>query len=153
MKATLLLLAVTLFASASAEARKSAYHGNFLICANEENTLKMTADLSDGKNEKVATAVFKEIKEIFPEAQKGKPLFNFSFYPSKKTPLLVTRLGEREPEIRLTVDPEQKEYEVLYDTKEPMIYKMARFKAILSVKSFKVSERQVTCTESKWESN
>ena len=149
----LLLPLALILSSALAHAKPAPYHGNFIICANEENTVKMTADLSDGKSEKVATAVQNGVKMVFPESQGGHSHYFFSFYPAKKTPLLVLKRGEREPEIRLSADPAGGEPEVLHDRKDPLIYKMIRFKALLSLKTFKVHERPVSCTESKWESD
>jgi hypothetical protein len=154
MKAANLLSLSLLLLPVLANAKQAPYHGNFIICTNEENTVKMTADLSDGKNEeRVATSVAKDRKLIFPEFQRGKALYQFKFYSSKKAPLLVTRKGERDPEIRLILDPEQKEYEVLYDTREPMVYKMVRFKGLLSLKTPGIKDRPVSCTESRWETD
>lgn len=154
MKLLTLTLALIPSLSGASFAKPAPYHGNFIICTNEENTVKMTADLSDGKDEeRVATSVVKDIKKIFPEAQRKKSLHRFQFYPTKKTPLIVTPKGAREPEIRLVLDPEQKEYEVLYDTTEPMVYKMTRFKGLLTLKSSSIKDRPVTCTESRWETD
>ncbi len=154
MKSLILALALVPALSNSSLAKQAPYHGNFIICTNEENTVKMTADLSDGKDEqRVATSVVKDIKKVFPEANRKKGLHRFQFYPTKKTPLIVTPKGAREAEIRLVLDPEQKEYEVLYDTREPMVYKMTRFQGLLTLKSSGIKDRPVTCTESRWETD
>jgi len=155
MKRTLLplVLLLALFAALPAQA-KAPYHGNFIICSNEDLTIKMTADLSDGKGEKVATAVQNGIKMVFPETTNKKGIFDFKFYPMKTTPLIVAHKGERIPEIvlvRNTKDEEQPQ--VLFDQKDPLIYRMIKFKAFLSLKSFDVKGSPVTCTESKWESD
>jgi|GEM_PF-6781179 len=149
-----LMIPLLALLSSASSAKPAPYHGNFIICTNEENTVKMTADLSDGKDEeRVATEVVRDIKKIFPESRRGKILHRFQFYSTKKMPLIVTPKGERDPEIRLVLDPEQKEYEVLYDTREPMVYKMTRFKGILSLKSSGIKDRPVNCTESRWETD
>jgi hypothetical protein len=154
------LLAVLPFlvpASSYSAGPKPPYHGNFIICSNEDLTLKMTADLSDGKGEKVATAVQNGIKEVFPETTGRKPpfevRFDFKFYPSKETPLSVTRKGERTPEIRLVRAPGGEAPEVLFDQTDPLVYRMIKFKALLTLKSFGVKDGPVTCTESKWEND
>ena len=134
-------------------AKPAPYHGNFIICSNDEDTLKMTADLSDGKGEKVATAVSNGVKLVFPETLGGKFRYGFRFYPNRNTPLIATPQGGHDPEILLTLAPGEGEPEMIYDQKTPLIYQMSRFKAILSLKTFKVKERPVTCTLSKWESD
>jgi hypothetical protein len=154
MKLLILTLALIPALTGTSIAKPAPYHGNFIICTNEENTVKMTADLSDGKDEqRVATSVAKDKKLVFPEFSGKKSLYGFKFYPSKKIPLLVARKGERDPEIRLELDPGQKEYEVLYDTREPMVYKMVRFKGLLTLKTPGIKDRPVSCTESRWETD
>jgi hypothetical protein len=152
--APLLVLAVTLSGiGLGLSAFSAPYHGNFIICANRDDTIKMTADLSDGKGEKVATAVQNGIKLFFPEVSGRKPRYDFQFYPNKQTPLIMTQRGQREPEVALTVGPAPVEPEVLHDRKTPLIYRMIRFKGILTLKTFKIFDQDVTCTESKWESD
>jgi len=150
---TLTLAALLSFSSSHAANPKAPYHGNFLICSNEDLSIKMTADLSDGKGEKVATAVQSGIKMIFPETSGKKPVFDFKFYPMKDTPLIVAHKGQSIPEIVLVRDREREEPQVLFDQRDPLIYKMIKFKALLTLKSFNVKGSPVTCTESKWESD
>ena len=155
MKRTLLLSVLLIPISAAlATQTKAPYHGNFIICSNEDLTIKMTADLSDGKGEKVATAVQNGIKMVFPETSNKKAIFDFKFYPLKATPLIVAPKGNRVPEILLVRDTkDEAPPQVLFDQKDPLIYRMIKFKAFLSLKSFDVKGSPVTCTESKWESD
>jgi len=147
-----LLLALSPLSSFPAGA-KPPYHGNFIICSNEDLSLKMTADLSDGKGEKVAAAVQNGIKLVFPETSGKKPVFDFKFYSAKNTPLVVTHRGERTAEILLQRAPSPEEPQVLFDQKDPLVYRMIKFKALLTLKSFNVKDSPVTCTESKWEND
>ena len=153
MLRTLALLLVLSPLTSHSAGPKPPYHGNFIICSNEDLSLKMTADLSDGKGEKVAAAVQSGIKLVFPESSGKKALFDFKFYPSKKMPLLVTHKGERSPEIQLVRAPGDQEPEALFDQKDPLVYRMIRFKGLLTLKSFNVKDSPVSCTESKWEND
>ncbi len=130
------------------------YHGNFIICSTDDLRIKMTADLSDGKGEKVATAVEEGEKRIFPEVNRKTPIHDFKFYPEKSTPLVVSRRGERVPEILLERDRNDPEPpQVLFDRKEPLVYRMIKFKAFLTLKSLNITGVLVTCTESQWETD
>jgi hypothetical protein len=135
-------------------AEAAPFHGHFIICSDPEYSLKMTADLSDGKGEKVATAVQNGLKLLFPESTQGRIRHRFSFYGSKKTPLTVTPSGQKDPEIRLTFDPGQAGGpELLHQRTDPFLYRISRYTALLSIHSFRVIDRKVTCTESQWESD
>ena len=129
------------------------YSGNFLICASEDNNLKMTADLSDGKGEKVAVAVADGKKLIFEESVRGRARYQFSFYPNKKTPLIVAPVGKKTADITVSVNPENSSYRLVLDRKEPLVYRVAKFNAFLNIKKLNVSDRPVSCTESKWEND
>ncbi len=135
-------------------AAAATHHGNFIICSTDDLRIKMTADLSDGKGEKVATAVEEGKKLVFPEVSAKTQAFDFKFYPDKLTPLVVTKRGERTPEIALERDPNDQEGpQVLFDRKDPLVYRMIKFKAFLTLKSLNVTGVQVTCTESRWETD
>ncbi len=124
-----------------------------MICASEDNDLKMTADLSDGKGEKVAVAVADGKKLIFEESVRGKARYQFSFYSNKKTPLIVTLTGRKIADITVSLNPENSSYRIVLDRKEPLIYRVAKFNAFLNIKKLNVSDRAVSCTESKWEND
>jgi hypothetical protein len=130
------------------------HHGNFIICSTDDLRIKMTADLSDEKGEKVATAVEEGEKLVFPEVARKTQVHDFKFYPEKSTPFVVTRRGERSPEILLVRDRNETESpQVLFDRKEPLVYRMIKFKAFLTLKSLNITGVQVTCTESRWETD
>jgi hypothetical protein len=134
-------------------ASAATYHGNFLVCASDDNNLKMTADLSDGRGEKAAAAVFNGKKLVFPEMLKGKVRNLFAFYPNKTTPLIVSEKGKKDAEILVKVDPARSHFQLVFDRKEPMIYQVAKFNATLSVKKLGVIEREVSCSQTKWEND
>ncbi len=145
---------VLLMGALSLRAHAAPFHGHFIICSDAEDTLKMTADLSDGKGEKVATSVQNGLKLLFPETSGGKVQHQFSFYSAKTAPLLVTRTGQKDPEIRLVMDPSRTEGpELLHHRTEPFLYRISRYNAFLSLRSFRVVDQKVTCTESQWESD
>ncbi len=139
---------------AANQARAAPFRGHFIICSDSEDSLKMTADLSDGKGEKVATAVQNGLKLLFPETSLGRTLRRFSFYGFKRTPLEVTLPGHKNPEIRLTLDPGPTGTpELLHERTDPFLYRISRYAALLSIDSFEVIDRKVICTESQWESD
>ena len=127
--------------------------GDFLICASDDNLIKMTADLSSGRGEKTAVAVFNGRRILLEEASAGKARHRFMFYPDRRTPLLVGRQSVKTPEIRVSVDPARSGYTVVLDRKVPVVYRVAKYNAQLTVKSLGIQSREVACTESKWTSD
>ena len=127
--------------------------GDFLICASEDNLIKMTADLSSGRGEKTAVAVSNERRILLEEVSGGRIRHRFMFYPDRRTPLLVGRQGVKTPEIRVSVDPARSGYTVVLDRKAPVLYRVAKYSAKLTVKSLGIESRDVACTESKWASD
>jgi hypothetical protein len=136
--------------SSVAPALASSSSGDFLICASDDNTLRMTADLSSGPGEKTAVAVLNGKRILLEEGTRGQPRRTFSFYPNKNTPLLVGTGRKAKPEITLAVDPNRSGYSLVFDRKEPVVYRVAKYSAKLSVGALGVSERDVACTESHW---
>lgn len=140
-------------------ANTAKYSGNVLICASDDNEVKMTADLSDGKKgEKIAIAMLEGIPYKFPELAANKKMNQIEFYPSKGnnaqkiTALLVTSLKTKKPSITLTTNPETNKLQVLHDVTEPSPLKISKFKANLTVDDpkLKIYDQEVTCTETKW---
>jgi hypothetical protein len=138
---------------ASIPALASSQSGDFLICASEDNLIKMTADLSTGRGEKTAVAVFNGRRILLDEVSGGKARHRFMFYPDRRTPLMVGRSGVKTPEIRVSVDPARSGYAVVLDRKSPVLYRVAKYNAKLTVKSLGIESREVACTESKWASD
>jgi hypothetical protein len=137
----------------SIPALASSQSGDFLICASEDNLIKMTADLSSGRGEKTAVAVFNGRRILLDEVSGGKSRHRFMFYPDRRTPLMVGRTGAKAPEIRVSVDPARSGYTVVLDRKQPVLYRVAKYTAKLTVKSLGIESREVACTESKWASD
>jgi hypothetical protein len=134
----------------------SSASGDFLICATEDNQIRMTADLSHGKGEKTAVAFVNGRRVLLEESTRGQARHRFYFYADKKTPLLVTRTTTRAPEIRLSVDPLRSGYTLVLDRQSPVLYRVAKYSARLSVKSpgvESIENKEVACTESKWASD
>lgn len=150
MKCLLLLFTSYL---ASLPALASSQSGDFLICASEDNLIRMTADLSSGRGEKTAVAVFNGRRILLEEVSGGKSRHRFMFYPDRRTPLLVGKTGVKTPEIRVSVDPLRSGYTVVLDRKAPVLYRVAKYNAKLTVKPFGIESREVACTESKWASD
>lgn len=147
-------IVATLVATFTVTSHSAPFHGHFIICSDETDQIKMTADLSDGKGEKVATGVYNGLKLLFPESSKGRPTYHFAFYPEKKIPITVVRQGQKEPEIRLTWAPSQEAGpKLLHHRTEPFLYRISRYTAFLSIRSFKLVDQKVSCTESQWESD
>ena len=146
MKKNLLLLSFGLLLSHHAFAES----GTVLICSSEDNEIKMTADLSDEKGQKVAIAMLEGIPKTFSEGV-GKKLKNsFSIASNKTTPLLITSAKTKKTEIIVSTDPEANPPQVLHDVTEPSTLKVTKFKANLTVPSLQLSNEAVTCTENKW---
>ena len=146
MKTSILLL-LALFSPLSSFAES----GNVLICASEDNEVKMTADLSDGVGQKVAKASLEGIPMLFPEAISKKTKNTFSFHLNKSTPLLVTSVSGKNAEITLTTNPEHNHLQVVHDVTEPAPLKISKFSALLSVPKLEINEQAVNCTETKWQ--
>ena len=52
------------------------------------------------------------------------------------------------------MDPSRTEGpELLHHRTEPFLYRISRYNAFLSLRSFRVVDQKVTCTESQWESD
>jgi hypothetical protein len=153
MRAMKRLLALFSACLTSIPALASSQSGDFLICASEDNLIKMTADLSSGRGEKTAVAVFNGRRILLDEVSGGKTRHRFMFYPDRRTPLMVGRSGVKKPEIRVSVDPDRSGYTLVLDRKSPVLYRVAKYNAKLSVKSLGIEAREVACTESKWASD
>ncbi len=146
MKKNLLLLSFGLLLSQHAFAES----GTVLICASEDNEIKMTADLSDEKGHKVAIAMLEGIPKTFTEGSAKKRKHSFALNSNKNTPLIVTSLKSKKPEIIISTDPENNKSQVIHDVTEPSTLKITRFTATISVPALQLSNEAVTCTENKW---
>lgn len=145
MKLAALFIVFTLFSNFA-----FANGGNVLICSSEDNEVKMTADLSDGKDPKVAKATLEGIPALFPELKNGKKQFKFDFYVEKTKPLTVLPLNSKVPVITVTTDPAKNGFQVIHETTEPSPLKISKYKAILSVPKLEISNQEVSCTETRW---
>ena len=146
MKKSLLLLSFGLLLSHHAFAES----GTVLICASEDNEIKMTADLSDEKGHKVAIAMLEGIPKTFSEGSVKKAKHSFLLNSNKNTPLVVTSTKSKQAEIIVSTDPENNKSQVMHDVTEPSTLKITKYTATLTVPALKLSNEAVTCTENKW---
>ncbi len=125
----------------------AAKSGLVYICSTPDNEIKITADLSDGKGEKVAVVVLEGSKDIYAETVGKKSKYVFSVNPSKTTLLEVRKDAKNPPLIRLSVNPENSNKQLASDDEGLKINQMDAF---LSVVGLPINNTKVSCLETRW---
>ena len=128
-----------------AEAAKNG--GLAYICSNPDNEIKITADLSDGKGEKVAVVVLEGSQDIYRETVGKKSKYIFSINSSKTSLLEVRKSSKESPFIQLTIDPETAHKQLASDDEGLKINKMD---AHLTVVGLPINDVVVSCLETRW---
>jgi hypothetical protein len=141
----LLTLTALLFSAHTAFAGKDS--GIVYICSNASNEIKLTADLSDKKTERVAVVFVEGIKQVYNEYQGKKQKNVFSLGAIKNLTLQIQKDAKSSPAVILETDPETSHSQTAHSGEGVTVTK---FDAALSIPSLKVAKEPVSCLETKW---
>ena len=149
-KLTLSIILTLLSTSALGNSQKS---GTVYICADIENTTKLTLDLSDNKMDQSAVISVDGLKHVYHSY--AKELMDAFWVARNKNVLFRLKKSNSESQITLVTHPETLHSTVLHEYSDLVI---RRFNASLSASDFhpahhdviKINNVDVACTETKW---
>ncbi|MBC7397882.1 MAG: hypothetical protein H7333_10610 [Bdellovibrionales bacterium] len=147
---TIIILSAILFSSLNALAIPVPHQGGLVfVCASEDNDFKITADLSDGKGDRIAAVVDEGAKYVYPEFQgkTRKHFFTVNWSRKAKTLIQIKKPGQKSAIITLTTDPENNHAVVTMDKDG---FKQTKLDAVLSTPSQEIKEQPVSCLVAKW---
>ena len=139
-----LVLTIGSFAHAAAPAKAS---GTVYICSNANNDVKITADLSDQKKDRLAVVYADDLKQVYNEFNHKKLLNLFLVGATKNVTLEIKKTAKAAAAVTLEVDPDNSHSQLAHSGEGVTITK---FEASLTVPSLKLNKEVVSCLETKW---
>ena len=139
-----LLSLLLLLSSASAFAAKDG--GTVYICANKDNSIKLTADLSDQKFNQVAVVMVDGVSKLF-HGFNGRTRRNLFLMGAVKNSTLQIRRDAKSPNrVSLDTNPEG-HAQVAHEGAGVTVTK---FEATLTVPELQIATEAVSCLETRW---
>jgi hypothetical protein len=136
-----------LFLLSSASAFAARDGGTVYICANADNSVKITADLSDQKQDQLAVVMLDGVSKVF-YAYHGRTRQNLFLVGAVKNSTLQIKKGTRSA-IRVSLDtnPETSHAQIAHSGEGVSVIK---FSASLTVPELQITAESVACLETKW---
>jgi hypothetical protein len=121
--------------------------GTVYICANSDNSVKITADVSDQKQDQLAAVMVDGVSKVF-YAYRGKKRENLFLLGSvKNSTLQIKRNAKSAVRVSLSTNPDTIHSQVAHSGEGVTITK---FSASLTVSELQINAESVACLETKW---
>jgi hypothetical protein len=121
--------------------------GTVYICSNAENSIKITADLSEQKYDQVVVVVADGMTKLFHEYKHKKRENLFLLGAVKNSTLQIKKDAKSPVLVSLDTNPETNHSQVAHEGEGVTI---SKFDATLTVPGMQVANETVSCLETKW---